>query len=199
MNPITKDLTLYVKKTFGPFYFYFNDTKSWTVGHVTPDVATDSLALVAHGLPNGTQVRFSTTDVLPAPLIEDIYYYVVNIATDSFKVSLTSGGAAINLLDPGSGKHSVVKRGMPTDLTGHQFDSWVKIDVEDPDAPLILDLAPTIVTPATNGVVLILKDPTQTVLETGENQWSLMDVLPDASRLLFFIGKFTIAKDSTQA
>jgi hypothetical protein len=199
VNPITKDLTLYVKKTFGPLYFYFNDTKSWKVGNVTADVTTEALTLVAHGLSNGAQVRFSSTDVLPAPLVENLYYYVVNATADTFKLSLTSGGVAINLIDIGSGTHHVIKRGIPTDITGHVFSSWVKTDVEDPDSPLVLDLAPTIVTPATNGVVRILKIPTQTILETGENQWSLMDTLPDASKLLFFIGKFIIAKSSTQA
>jgi hypothetical protein len=199
MNPITKDLTLYVKKTFGPLYFYFNDTKSWKVGNVVTDVATDAFTLVAHGLANGAQVRLSTSDVLPAPFVEDIYYYVVGAAADTFKLSLTSGGAAIDILDEGSGTHHVIKRGIPSDLTGHVFSSWVKTDVEDPDSPLVLDLAPTIVTPATNGVVLITKTPVQTVLEVSENQWSLMDTLPDTSKLLFFIGKFSIAKASTQA
>lgn len=199
MNPITKDLVLYVKKTFGPIYFYFNDTKSWKVGNVTADVATDAFTLVAHGLVDDAQVRLSTTDVLPAPFIEDIYYYVVSSTTDTFKLSLTSGGTAVNILDSGSGTHHAIKRGIPTDLTGHTFDSWVKVDVEDPDSPLVLDLAPTIMTPATNGVVRITKTPAQTILETGDNQWSLMDTLPDASRLLFFIGKFRIDKASTQA
>lgn len=199
MNPITKDLTLYVKKTFGPLYFYFNDTKSWKVGNVVADVATDEFTLVAHGLADDAQVRLSTTDVLPAPIVEDLYYYVVSSTVDTFKLSLTLGGSAINLLDTGNGTHHVIKRGIPTDLTGHAFNSWVKVDVEDPDSPLVLDLAPTIIVPETNGVVMITKAPTQTILETGENQWSLMDTLPDTSKLLFFIGKFTIAKASTQA
>lgn len=199
MNPITKDLTLYVKKTFGPLYFYFNDTKSWKVGNVIANVSTDAFTLVAHGIPNGAQVRFTTTDVLPAPIVEDFYYYVVGITADTFKLSLTSGGSAINLIDSGSGTHHVVKRGIPTDITGHQFSSWVKVDVQDPDSPLVLDLTPTIVLPATNGVVVILKTPVQTILEVGENQWSLMDTLPDTSKLLFFIGRFVIAKASTQA
>jgi hypothetical protein len=199
MNPVTKDLTLYVKKTFGPIYFYFNDTKSWKVGNVTIDIVTDVFTLTAHGLANGAQVRLATTGVLPAPFVENLYYYVVSATIDTFKLSLLPAGSAINALDGGSGAHSLVKRGLPTDITGHVFSSWVKSNVEDPDAPLILDLAPTIVTPATNGIVMILKNPTQTLLETSENQWSLMDTLPDASKLLFFIGKFSILKASTQA
>jgi hypothetical protein len=199
MNPITKDLILYVKKTFGPLYFYFNDTKSWKVGNVETDVATDAFTLVAHGLADDAQVRLSTTDVLPAPFVEDIYYYVVNVTTDTFQLSLTLGGSAVNILDSGSGTHHATKRGIPSDLTGHEFSSWVKADVEDPDSPLVLDLEPIILTPATNGIVLITKTPVQTDLLTSDNQWSLMDTLPDTSKLLFFIGKFTIAKASTQA
>lgn len=61
----------------------------------------------AHGLNNGDVVTFTTTGVLPGTLSINQPYYVVNKATDTFEVSLTSGGTAIDTSSAaGSGTHS---------------------------------------------------------------------------------------------
>ena len=56
--------------------------------------ATNTIAETGTGLANGDRVVFT---VAPAELRTDVAYYVVNKATDSFKVALTSGGTAITL------------------------------------------------------------------------------------------------------
>ena len=62
---------------------------------------------VAHGLSNGDVVTFTTTNALPSPLVVGTPYYVVNKADDTFQVSLTSGGTAINTsAGGGSGTHT---------------------------------------------------------------------------------------------
>ena len=70
---------------------------------VTADATTDKLSATAHGLLDGEIVRFHSTGSVPAGLTAYQDYYVVSSATNDFKVSATSGGAAINLTSAGSG------------------------------------------------------------------------------------------------
>ena len=60
----------------------------------------DTIAETGTALSNGDRVVFTAP---PAELRYDIAYYVVNKATDSFKVSLTSGGTAITIATGQSG------------------------------------------------------------------------------------------------
>lgn len=197
MVPTCKDFELIIGATFGPYIYAFNSTKTRVVGIFTVDKATDICTSVAHGLVNTDQVRVSSDGVLPAPLVENQLYFIVNVTIDTFQLSLTSGGSALNIVDPGSGSHTVYKRGTPLDLTGWTFYSWVKQDTEDPDSPLILDLAPTI-TSAVNGLVQILKTVAQTHdLDAADGFHSLLGQKPTGERLAFTRGKFTISKIST--
>lgn len=54
----------------------------------------DTITKVAHGLSNGNRVRFVTLTG-GSGLSTSITYYVVNKTTDTFNVSLTSGGSAV--------------------------------------------------------------------------------------------------------
>lgn len=55
-------------------------------------------------LVDGDVIAFTTTNTLPAPLNFG-NYYVINATTNTFKVSATSGGAEIDILDVGVGTH----------------------------------------------------------------------------------------------
>jgi hypothetical protein len=70
-----------------------------------PDIATDVLDSPAHGFADGDQVVVwaGLGAGLPAPLAEGTIYFVVNSTTDTLQLSLTSGGAAINLTTIGDG------------------------------------------------------------------------------------------------
>lgn len=59
----------------------------------------------AHGLKANDPVKFSTTGALPTGLVAGTTYYVVatGLATDSFRVSATAGGAAIETTGTQSG------------------------------------------------------------------------------------------------
>ena len=73
---------------------------------VTASASTDTFTSASHGLANGTLVSIfpsSTSDILPTPLDSSVTYYVIDTATDTFKLSATSGGAAINLTSDGTG------------------------------------------------------------------------------------------------
>ena len=69
---------------------------------VTGSAASDTLTKLSHGLANTTRVMVMGSDI-PSPLEADTVYYVVNTATDTFKLSYVATGTAINLTSDGSG------------------------------------------------------------------------------------------------
>jgi hypothetical protein len=80
-----------------------------TITIASPAVVTRS----AHGLANGSFVYFTTTGALPTGLAVNTGYYVINSATNTFNVSLTLGGTAINTSGTQSGTHSVSRQTAP--------------------------------------------------------------------------------------
>jgi hypothetical protein len=62
---------------------------------------------VAHGLSVNQPVHIYTTGALPTGLTAGAIYYVRNVATNSYELSATSGGASINFTGVQSGVHSL--------------------------------------------------------------------------------------------
>jgi hypothetical protein len=79
------------------------------VTFATTDVNTTSntITINNHGLTDGQVVQFSSTTTLPAGLSANTDYYVVNSTTNTFKVSTTFGGSAVDITSQGTGTHSV--------------------------------------------------------------------------------------------
>jgi len=76
-----------------------------TISDANPGVVTWS----GHPLKVGSRVRFSTTGDLPNGLVEGTYYHVISagFGTNSFQLSATKGGAALNLTGGGqTGVHT---------------------------------------------------------------------------------------------
>jgi len=75
-------------------------------GEFTVNTTTNVFTSAGHGLDDGEMIRFETAGTLPEPL-EDIstgaIYYIISATTDTFKVSLTSGGTEIDITTSGSG------------------------------------------------------------------------------------------------
>lgn len=69
------------------------------------DISNDRLISESNNLYDGAQVNLISTGALPSPLSTAVTYYVVSSDGGSFKVSLTSGGTAINITDSGLGAH----------------------------------------------------------------------------------------------
>ena len=63
----------------------------------------------AHGLIDGNILNLATTTTLPAPLTTTTDYYVISATATTFKLSLTSGGAEIDITDTGTGTHYFIK------------------------------------------------------------------------------------------
>lgn len=71
------------------------------------NTGTDVITVPGSAFSNGDVIRFTSTAGLPAPLGASTSYYVINVSSDSFKVSLTFGGSAVNLTTQGTGVHTV--------------------------------------------------------------------------------------------
>jgi hypothetical protein len=101
--------------------FYENDatiTTSYTIGQAglisgaTVTIATPGVVtLTGHGFIAGSQVFFKTTGALPTGLLVDTGYWVIanGLTANTFQLSLTQGGVAINTTGTQSGTHSCGK------------------------------------------------------------------------------------------
>lgn len=73
--------------------------------------ATNLITSAAHGLLNDDLVHVSSTGTLPAGLSASTDYYVIDATTNTFQLSATMGGAAVDITDTGSGTHSFHLKG----------------------------------------------------------------------------------------
>jgi len=72
---------------------------------------TDIITATAHGLVNEDLLRFTTTTTLPAGLSLTTNYYVRDVTTNTFKVSLTKGGPVVDITGTGTGTHTLHLKG----------------------------------------------------------------------------------------
>ena len=84
----------------------------------TVDTATDELISVAHGLAVDAVVYFNTSGTMPGGITADTKYFVISITADRFKISITKGGAAIDIISAGSGTHSIYDGFLVPDFRG---------------------------------------------------------------------------------
>lgn len=70
---------------------------------IAADVTANTVTSPAHGLTNGQRVVLvpAVAGSLPAGLGSTTFYFVVGATTDTFQVSLTSGGAAVDITGAG--------------------------------------------------------------------------------------------------
>jgi hypothetical protein len=75
-------------------------------GTVDTTLTTDTLFSRGHGMSNGDRVQLFNVfaETLPTGLAEGTIYYVVGSATDTFQVSTTLGGAAVDITAVGGGE-----------------------------------------------------------------------------------------------
>lgn len=75
-------------------------------GTVDTTLTNDQILSPGHGLANTDRVMLFNVlgTTLPTGVSEGTVYFVVNAATDTFKVSTTSGGAAVDLTGVGGGE-----------------------------------------------------------------------------------------------
>lgn len=90
----------YILRGKGTVLQSYNHNSVYTV-----NATTDVITSTAHGLAdtNTVYVKTTNTGVIPAGLSADTTYYVISSTTNTFKLSLTSGGSAIDITDTGTG------------------------------------------------------------------------------------------------
>lgn len=71
------------------------------------NTGTDTFTSNSHGNADGTLVKFHSTDALPTGLALTISYYVIDSSTNTFKVSRSPGGSAVDITTSGAGTLSV--------------------------------------------------------------------------------------------
>ena len=81
----------------------------------TVNASTDVCTSAGHNLHNGDPVTLSSTTTLPAGLSTGTTYYVINAATDTFKLSATPNGSPVNITSAGTGTHSFLVADGTTD------------------------------------------------------------------------------------
>ena len=81
----------------------------------TADAPTDVITAAGHGYVTGESVKLTTTGTLPGGLSLSTEYYVIYVDANTFKLASTYNnavdGTQINILDAGTGTHSVYAMG----------------------------------------------------------------------------------------
>ena len=70
----------------------------------------------SHGLQAGQQVRLTTTGALPTGLAISTTYFVVSVDANSFQLSATQNGSAINTSGTQSGTHTMTATSITAQL-----------------------------------------------------------------------------------
>lgn len=73
------------------------------------DLATEIITAAGHYFVGNDVVQVSSTNTIPGGLTGNTNYYVVNAAANTFQVSTTRGGSAVNITDSGNGTITVYK------------------------------------------------------------------------------------------
>lgn len=85
-------------------YALERSTATVTMTIASPCVVT----MTAHGLQNGSIVKFSTTGALPTGLVAGTTYFVKSVTTDTFQVAATYAGTSIITTGTQSGVHTAI-------------------------------------------------------------------------------------------
>lgn len=77
-------------------------------GEFTASASTDTFTAANHGMTNGSKIAFYG-DSLPTGITGWSVYYVINADTNTFQISTTPGGSAVDLTTDGEGGFIKVK------------------------------------------------------------------------------------------
>ncbi len=89
-------------------YWGGNLEDNGTAVATTINIGTSTFSTVSnHGYLEGNPLKFTMTDTLPTPVVAGTIFYAKDVTASTFKVSATSGGAAITLGGSQAGTHTV--------------------------------------------------------------------------------------------
>lgn len=78
-----------------------------TFGSGDVDTGTETITITSHGFVDNEIVRLTSSGTLPVGLTTNTVYYIINATTNTFQLSETSGGSAVDLTSGGSGTHTI--------------------------------------------------------------------------------------------
>jgi P2-related tail formation protein len=87
---------------------YADPTLAGTFVPTAVNISTNTITF--SGIVNAEEVEFTSTGALPTPLVAGRIYFVVNATGTTFQVSLNPAGMVLNILDQGTGTHSLYQR-----------------------------------------------------------------------------------------
>ena len=141
-----------------------------TTGTCTITIASPAvITKTAHGLVAGMPVVFSTTGALPTGLTAGTIYYVISagLATDSFRVSTSVGGSAVNTSGSQSGTHTVTPVSAIVSTTtatiyskAHGYLQGARVRLEGSAVPAFDGHEYDIQSAATNSFTITVPNPT---------------------------------------
>jgi hypothetical protein len=115
-------------------YIYHSNSLGITVEQSQVNLSTDKITYNSHGLTNGIELTYAGNGgTALAPLVNGDTYFVVGVSTNSFQLSGTLGGAALNLTNVGNDNQTLTPTG-----TG----SEVRINQDGADFPGTSDPTP---------------------------------------------------------
>lgn len=103
IRSFAKTINAIVVDFFTPVCAYQGPSATVTISQASPGVITDT----GSNLAETTPFVLTTTGTLPAPFQPNTVYYVKNAGADSFNLSNTPRGSAINTTTGGSGTHTL--------------------------------------------------------------------------------------------
>jgi microcystin-dependent protein len=92
------------RATYAALYAALIKTSTVTITIASPGVVT----WASHGLVDNDPVKFSTSGTLPTGIVAATTYYVKSSTANTFQISATPGGAAINTSGVSIGTHTAV-------------------------------------------------------------------------------------------
>lgn len=140
-------------------------------------VGTDTFNSTAHGLANNEPVKFETTGSLPSPISSSTLYYIINATANTFQISTTVGGAALNITTTGSGTLKVSEQ---RQLFIENVIAGITTDSSIGTLPVAYSISTTQQgngeNPATNSILLSdLVSPAQALDETARSLVSVIN------------------------
>ena len=178
-----------------------------TTGVFTADISSSTVNLLdtGHGHLNDQTITLSAATSLPTGLLANTVYYVVNKATNTFQLSLSSGGSAVAFTTNGSGTLTWTKtllKAITTDYTVALVGTTATVTWESGKVPGSADKV-LFLRDVTFEQTTDLQNNSQFEAESVEGQLDLMvnmsQQLKNTADRQFKFSNTLIASDATEA
>jgi hypothetical protein len=188
IEPASYDITVYQNATWKTVFRATLDRQTIT----DVDIATTLFTVPCHGLVANDKVVFTeaTGASLPCGMTPNTIYYVIStgLTNDAFKISATSGGAALTLHGTTTGTLYVAE---PMNLTGYVVDADIKGLL---DGASIGTFTPTITDAANGAFELVLTPATTVAFAVGRYGYDVSLTSSGGERYYWLTGVLTVEK-----